>query len=145
MRHEQLERPQTFDLVDVTAIATISPNPQPERAVPDVPASVGMMLVGVYVTIIALFALTIANAGEGPFMIVVDLAFLAAFFSVPALFFKTERDPARRPSLLRFLDEGMQTYTGPVSGAGALVQMFVVPVLLAFAVLCIGIVAMLNL
>ena len=145
MRHEQLDRPQTFDLVDLTAIASISPNPQPEKAVPDVPASVGMMLIGVYLTIIAIFALTIANAGEGPFMIVVDLAFLSAFFTVPALFFKTEGDPARRPSLLKFLDQGMQTYTGPVSGAGALVQMFVVPVLLAFAVLCIGIVAMVNL
>ena len=145
MRHEQLERPQTFDLVDPTAIASISPNPQPEKAAPDVPASVGMMLIGVYLTIIALFALTIANAGEGPFMIIVDLAFLSAFFTVPALFFKAEGDPARRPSLLKFLDHGMQTYTGPVSGAGALVQMFVVPVLLAFAVLCIGVVAMLNL
>jgi len=145
MRHEQLDRPQTFDLVDPSAIAAITPNPQPEKAVPDVPASVGMMLVGVYLAIIALFALTIANAGAGPFMIVVDLAFLAAFFTVPAMFIRTECDPAKRPSLLKFLESGMQTYTGPVSGAGALVQMFVVPVLLAFAVLCIGTVAVLTL
>ena len=145
MRHEQLDRPQTFDLVDPSAIAAITPNPQPEKAAPDVPASVGMMLVGVYLAIIALFALTIANAGAGPFMIVVDLAFLAAFFTVPALFLRTEGDPAKRPSLLKFLETGMQTYTGRVSGAGALVQMFVVPVLLALAVLCIGIVAVLTL
>lgn len=145
MRHEQLDRPQTFDLVDPSAIATMTPSPQPEKAAPDVPALVGKMLVGVYLAIVALFALTIANAGQGSFMIVVDLAFLSAFFSVPALFFRTEGDPAKRPSMLKFLDQGMQTYTGPVSGAGALVQMFVVPVLLAFAVLCIGIVAMLTL
>ncbi|QIK96252.1 hypothetical protein G7076_07140 [Sphingomonas sp. HDW15A] len=145
MRHEQLDRPQTFDLVDPSALATILPNPKPETAVPDVPASVGALLVGVYVMIVALFALTIANAGAGPFMIAVDLVFLAAFFSVPAIFLKQERKTRDRPSLLRFLDQGMQTYTGPVSGAGALVQMFVVPVLLAFAVLCIGIVAMVNL
>ena len=145
MRHEQLDKPQTFDLVDLTAIAGLSPNPQPEKGVPDVPASVGMMLIGAYAMIVVLFALTIANAGAGPFMIGVDIVFLAAFFSVPYLFFKTEGDPANRPSFLRFLDQGMQTYTGPVSGAGALVQMFVVPVLLAFGVLCIGITAMVNL
>ena len=145
MRHEQLDRPQTFDLVDPSAIAAITPYSQPEKAVPDVPTSVGAMLIGVYLAIVILFALTIANAGQGPFMIVVDLAFLAAFFSVPALFFRTEGDPAERPSMLKFLESGMQTYTGRVSGIGALVQMFVVPVLLAFAVLCIGIVAMVTL
>jgi hypothetical protein len=38
----------------------------------------------------------------------------------------------------------MQTYTGHVSGAGALAQMFIVPVLLAFAVLAIGVIAALS-
>ena len=41
----------------------------------------------------------------------------------------------------RFLSQGMQTYTGHVTGGGALAQMFIVPVLLAFAVLAIGIIA----
>lgn len=75
-------------------------------------------------------------------MIVIDLAFLAAFFTVPAIFLKLERDPVRRPGMPRFLAEGMQTYTGHVTGGGALVQMFVVPMLLALGVLCIGIIAM---
>ena len=145
MRHEQLQNLEAFDIVEPVAIEAIAANPQPEKAVPDVPASVGVMLIGAYVMIVALFALTIANAGEGPFMIGVDIVFLAAFFTVPTLFLKSEGDPARRPSFLQFLDQGMQTYTGPVSGAGALVQMFVVPVLLAFGVLCIGITAMVNL
>ena len=145
MRHEQLSKPGSFDVVAPTALEARELKAQPESAVPDVPASVGAMLIGIYVLIVALFALTIANAGAGPFMIGVDLVFLAAFFAVPVLFLKQERDPADRPSLLRFLDEGMQTYTGRVSGVGALVQMFVVPVLLAFAVLCIGTVAMVTL
>ena len=138
MRHEQLQNLEAFDIVEPVTLEAIASNPQPETAVPDVPASVGIMLIGAYAMIVALFALTIANAGAGPFMIGVDIVFLAAFFSVPYLFFKTEGDPAKRPSFLKFLDQGMQTYTGPVSGAGALVQMFVVPVLLAFGVLCIG-------
>ncbi len=145
MRHEQLKNLEAFDIVEPVALEAVAANPQPEKAVPDVPASVGIALIGAYVSIIGLFALTIANAGEGPLMIGIDVAFLAAFFTVPTLFLKFEGDPAKRPSFLKFLDQGMQTYTGPVSGAGALVQMFIVPVLLAFGVLCIGITAMVNL
>ena len=145
MRHEQLKNLEAFDIVEPAAITAVAANPQPEKAVPDVPASVGVALIGAYVSIVALFALTIATAGEAPLMIGIDVAFLAAFFTVPALFLKFEGDPAKRPSFLKFLDQGMQTYTGHVSGGGALVQMFVVPVLLAFGVLCIGITAMVNL
>ena len=151
MRHEQLTNRGSFDVVEIAthdgpsaealAQLEIGSNRRPEAAAPDVPSSVGLLLVGVYVSIVALFALTIANAGQGPFMIAIDAMFLAAFFAVPALFLKQERDPARRPTMSRFLSQGMQTYTGHVTGGGALVQMFVVPVLLAFAVLAIGIIA----
>lgn len=137
MRHEQLKAIESFDVVEAP-----SDRAQPEAAVPDVPAAVGLMMVGVYVLIVVLFALTIASAGAGPFMIGVDLMFLAAFFTVPVLILKQERDPAKRPGMPRFLSQGMQTYTGHVTGAGALIQMFIVPVLLAFGVLCIGIIVM---
>ena len=137
MRHEQLKKIETFDIVEPQAARA-----RPEAAVPDVPAAVGLMMIAVYLSIVGLFALTVATAGEAPFMIVIDLAFLAAFFTVPILMLKEERDPARRPGMSRFLSQGMQTYTGHVTGAGALVQMFIVPVLLAFGVLCIGIIVM---
>ena len=151
MRHDHLNNPGSFDFVEIStlqgpaseAIAQLDfrrPG-QPEAAVPDVPHAVGLMLVGIYVAIVGLFALTLANAGQAPFMIAIDGAFLAAFFAVPSIMLKLERDRARRPSMSRFLSQGMQTYTGHVSGAGALVQMFIVPVLLAFAVLAIGIIA----
>ncbi len=149
MRHEQLNQRDSFDVVEIpTHVGTTAEalaqlergsNRGPQAAVPDVPSSVGLLMVGIYVSIVALFALTIANAGQGPFMIAIDAMFLAAFFAVPAIFLKQERDPARRPTMSRFLSQGMQTYTGHVTGGGALTQMFVVPVLLAFAVLAIGI------
>lgn len=151
MRHEQLNNRDSFDVVEIptnegsmsAALAELELGRQagPQAAVPDVPAAVGPMMVGVYVAIVALFALTIANAGQAPFMIAIDAAFLMAFFAVPAIFLKQERDPSRRPTMSRFLSQGMQTYTGHVSGGGALIQMFIVPVLLAFAVLAIGIIA----
>lgn len=139
MRHEQLAKIETFDIVDPQAA-----RPSPEAAVPDVPAAVGILLIAVYVAIVALFALTVATAGTAPFMIAVDAVFLAAFFAVPVIFLKLERDPARRPTMARFMAQGMQTYTGHVSGGGALTQMFVVPVLLAFAVLAIGVTVMVS-
>lgn len=151
MRHQQLNDKGSFEVVEIpanegamsAAIAEVEQGQRtgPEAAVPDVPPAVGLMMVGVYVSIVALFALTIANAGQGPFMIAIDAMFLLAFFAVPAIFLKQERDLARRPTMSRFLSQGMQTYTGHVSGGGALAQMFIVPVLLAFAVLAIGIIA----
>lgn len=141
MRHEQLKKIESFDIIqpDLAEAGNRS-----ETAVPDVPAVVGVMMALVYVSIVAVLAVTIANAGTGPFMIAVDIMFLAAFFAVPAIFLKLECDPARRPRMSRFMSQGMQTYTGHVTGSGALIQMFVVPVLLAIGVLCIGIIAMVS-
>jgi hypothetical protein len=144
MRHHQLKDPNSFDVVDALAVAeTGQAKPaQPERAVPDVPAAIGLGMIAVYTTIVALFALTIATAGQGPFMIAIDLMFLAAFFTVPIIILKAEKDPARRPSMSRFLAQGMQTYTGHISGGGAITQMFVVPICLAFGVLAIGLIVL---
>jgi hypothetical protein len=139
VRHEQLAKIESYEIVDPQAAIA-----RAEAAVPDVPGAIGVMMVAVYVLIVGLFALTIATAGTAPFMIAVDAAFLAAFFAVPVIFLKLERDPARRPTMSRFMAEGMQTYTGHVTGGGALAQMFVVPVLLAFAVLAMGVTVMLS-
>ena len=136
MRHEQLREKETFDIVEAAGITETAA--RPEYAVPDVPVAVGLMIVASYALIIALLALTIATAGEAPFIISIDVVFLAAFVTVPIIFLKLEGDPARRPSLGRFMSQGLQTYTGHISGAGALAQMLVVPLLLAFAVLAIG-------
>lgn len=151
MRHEQLNKKDSFDVVEIStnegpasaalAELDLARRTGPEAAVPDVPPAVGLMMVGVYVAIVGLFALTIANTGQGPFMIAIDAMFLIAFFAVPAIFLKQEGDPSRRPTMSRFLSQGMQTYTGHVSGGGALAQMLIVPVLLAFAVLAIGMIA----
>lgn len=151
MRHDQLKQRDSFDVVEIeanegpvaAALAEMDLGRErlPELAVPDVPASVGVMIAASYLLIIGLFAVTIANVGSGPFIIAIDLAFLAAFLAVPVIFLKQEGDPARRPTFGRFLSMGMQTYTGHVSGKGALTQMLVVPLLLAFAVLAIGIIA----
>ena len=139
MRHDQLMQVDSFAIVEAAAIAKVAA--KPEYAVSEIPAAVGLMIVALYLLIIALFALTIATAGEAPFMIAIDVVFMAAFFTVPMILLKLEGDPARRPTFDRFMREGVQTYTGHVSGGGALTQMLIVPLLLAFAVLAMGVIA----
>ena len=153
MLHEELKNRDDFDVVEIStlegpasaALAEMDLGRErlSEAAVPDVPRAVGVLMAATYAAIVGLFALTIATAGQAPFMIAIDVMFLIAFFAVPTIMLKLERDPARRPSMSRFMSQGMQTYTGHVSGGGAVTQMFVVPVLLAFAVLAMGIIVVL--
>jgi hypothetical protein len=78
---------------------------------------------------------------EASFMIVVSGLYVAIFFAIPRIFLRVERDPSRRPDLARFMAEGMDTLTGRMSGAAALVQIYVVPVLLTLGILVIGLAA----
>lgn len=144
MRHEQLENRDSFDIVDIAKIwpkgaeaeASIA---QPNPAAPDVPVAAGGLMAASYGALLAAFPLLIAHDGSSVFAIVIGAFYLAMFFAIPALFFRVEGDTSRRPELSTFLERGMHTATGHISGKGALVQMLVVPVLLTFGVLAIGI------
>jgi hypothetical protein len=107
-------------------------------AAPDVPVAAGGLMVAAYAALLAAFPLLIAHDGSSFFAIVIGAFYLAMFFGVPAVFFRIEADSSRRPELSLFLERGMQTATGHISGRGALVQMLVVPVLLAGGVVAIG-------
>ncbi len=157
MRHEQVKLRDTFDIVDAARIwprADVGPQApmaeleaaldvRPAPAVPDVPVAVGALIVAVYAALIGVFLLTMAKGGEATFMIVVSALYLAIFFAVPIIFLKVERDRSRRPTLARFMAEGIDTHTGRMSGASALVQMFVVPVLLTAGIAAMGVAALL--
>jgi hypothetical protein len=151
MRHEELEKHGSFDLVDV---ASVWPNgadtghvplseiqasiPPRTTAAPDVPVAAGGLMAGTYGALLAAFPLLITHDRSSAFAIVIGAFYLLMFFAVPAMFFGIENDTTRRPELSTFLERGMQTATGHISGKGALVQMLVVPVLLTFAVVAIG-------
>jgi hypothetical protein len=149
MRHEQLKRPEDFDVVEISvndgpaapAIAELELGraPSSQSAVPEMPAAVGRLIVAAYVGLIGVLALTMARNASSAFVIAIDVAFVVAFLAVPAIFLGVEKDSAVRPGLGRFLSEGVQTATGHLSGSGALVQMLVVPVLLTLGLLVIGI------
>jgi len=84
------------------------------------------------------FVVTIRGA-RADFAILIGAFYLAMFFGVPMAVLGIEGDPARRPNLSHFLDRGIETATGHISGRGALIQMLIVPALLALGVLAMGV------
>lgn len=111
---------------------------QPQAAAQDVPAFVGGMMAVTYFALIGALALATAGPGQSGLALVIAGFFVAIFFAVPWLIFRQEPAASKRTGMPRFLAQGIQTYTGPCTGKAALVQMFIVPVLLTLGVLLIA-------
>jgi hypothetical protein len=111
-------------------------------AVPDLPVAVGRAVVTVYAALILAFAALMGGSAEALFMIAISGFYVAIFLAVPRLFLGVENDPSLRPNMARFMHQGMATHTGRMSGSSALVQMFLVPVLLTLTVFVIGVAAL---
>jgi hypothetical protein len=136
MRQQELRNPKAYSIVEPPkAEATRA---RPETAAPDMPKAAGVLMVASYAALMGAFVVTIHGA-RADFAIVIGAFYLAMFFGIPALFLGIEHDTHRRPGLVEFLERGIDTATGRISGAGALAQMLIVPVLLAFAILAMGI------
>jgi hypothetical protein len=140
-----LSREKNLPRVGETTVAeaTASPASPPFRsaaALPDVPAAVGTLLFTCYLALIGALAIATAGPGKSRFSMVIAALFVVAFFTVPRLFMAQEPVDGRRATMGQFLGGGMETFTGHCSGRAALVQMFVVPVLLTLGVLSIAII-----
>lgn len=138
MRHQELNNPRAFEIVEAPSEVKASGARRPAAAVPDMPKAAGVFMIIAYASLMAAFALTIHGA-RADFAIVIAAFYVIMFFALPAVFLGTEADRTRRPDLVQFLDRGIDTATGPISGGGALVQMLIVPVLLALGVFAMGI------
>jgi hypothetical protein len=147
MKHDHAFAFRSFDEADAAALwpsggelaaSALAEVALPERAVPDMPAAVGTMLAGSYFALIGVCFATLAGSAEALFMVVVSGLYVLIYCGVPWIFLRVEADPTRRPTLSQFMRTGMATATGRISGAGALVQMLVVPVMLTFCLLAIG-------
>jgi len=110
----------------------------PTPAVPDVPVAVGKLLIGSYAMLVGVLFSFMARSPTATFSILIAAGFVAIYFAVPWLFLKVEADRSRRPSFDRFMDRGMDTLTGRTAGKDALVQILIVPVLLAFGLATMG-------
>lgn len=149
MRHDQLKHRDDFDIVEIAtndgpasaAIAELELGNKrfAEAAAPDLPPAVGRLIAGAYVALLGVLAATMARNAQSAFVIAIAALFLVAFLSVPRIFLAMEPETGRRPTMSVFLQRGIHTATGHLSGRGALVQMLVVPVLLTLGLLAIGI------
>ena len=142
MRHGEVIDRKAYRIVDPPALTANETNEVSTRlaaaAAPDVPVAAGLFMVASYAAIMGAFAVTIHGA-RADFAILIGAFYLAMFFAVPTVMLRSEGRGGGRPSLGEFLEQGMETAGGHISGAGALAQMLVVPILLAFAILAMGI------
>ncbi len=138
MRQQELKNPAEFDVVQAPALARAEESPPRTGAAPDMPKAAGVLMITAYAALMCAFIVTIHGA-RADFAIAIGAFYLAMFFGIPAAFLGVEDDRTRRPDLVQFLDRGIETATGRISGSGALVQMLIVPVLLALGVLAMGI------
>ena len=115
-------------------------------AAPEVAAGVGRLIVGAYAALVLVFFAFFTGSLLAGMMVTVAAGFVAIFFAIPKIFFTLEPDSGRRrPSLADFMYRGMDTLTGHSTGAEALIQMLIVPVLLTFALLFMGIAGAISL
>lgn len=105
----------------------------PERLVPDLPSAVGFMLVGAFAWIIGAYLITFWSDLQALEMVVVDALYTSVYLGVPWLILKMEPRTGPNPTLSAFLDRGLQTFTGHLTGPQALVQILTIPVALAVA------------
>ena len=128
MRYEQIHAGTSYEKVDVAAVwpATAQLAPLPLHDI-DRPLRAD--------------AFRAVGSRESIFMIVVSALLVVAYFTVPRIFLHIEPAAGRRPTLARFLSDGIATMTGHTSGRDALVQMLIVPVLLTVGVIAMGIAA----
>ncbi len=113
----------------------------PERLVPDLPPVVGFMLVGAFAWIIAAYLITFWGDLQTLEMVVVDIVYVAVYLGVPWLILKLEPRTGPNPTFAQFMRRGIETFTGHLTGAEALVQILTIPVALAVATTAMCLVA----
>lgn len=157
MRHERALDKASYEKVDAPHLWTDGPQvvplpiaefaeheavaQAPTPSAPEVPAAVGGMIAIAYAGLIGAFAVATVGSAESLFAVVIAALFVVAFFTVPRIFLAVEPKAQKRSSFDRFMIDGIQTLTGHNSGPAALIQMLIVPVLLTFAALAMGIAA----
>jgi small-conductance mechanosensitive channel len=142
MRYEQIEVTEAYRKANPADLATNDEAFHSAASTPDMPSAVGKMIVASYIALLGMFAVTMTGSRLSIFSVVIGFIFLFMYLGVPTVLLKTEPKRDQRPSFDHFLQKGIQTYTGPMSGKDVLMQMLLVPVLLTACALTIGIVAM---
>jgi hypothetical protein len=145
MRYEQIGATETYRKANPADLAGGALPFQSAPSTPDIPSAVGKMIVGSYIALVGTFAVTMSGSRLSVFCMAISFFYLLMYLGVPAILLKMEPKRGQRPSLDQFLRAGMQTYTGYITGKDALLQILLVPVLLTFTALVMGIAAIIIL
>ncbi len=145
-----LTTPLTLEPAPLPGIGTVDRLPRPanddhphlpERLVPDLPPAVGFMLVGAFAWIIGVYLITFWSDLQAVEMVVVDAVYASVYLGVPWLILRLEPKDGPNPTFAQFLERGLDTCTGRLSGREALVQILTVPIALAAAATAMCLVA----
>lgn len=123
-----------------TPVAAPEVQSGPTPAAPDMAPGVGRLLIAAYVYLVLVLFSFFTGSLTAMFSVTVAAGFVAIFFTVPRIFLAIEPKTGRRPSMPEFLERGIDTFTGHSGGREALLQMLIVPVLLACGLLAMGII-----
>jgi len=115
---------------------------------PTLPYAAPVLVVLAYAGVLGSFWLSFAGDSSAALSIGVSTFYALVFFGVPYALWRTEArhgaSPSR-PALPEFLRGDFETIDGRISGRAALVQVLLVPVVLAFGSLAIGTIYVLTL
>lgn len=139
-RNDVLTQAEAVALIPDLAARNVGAPMMGEAAAPDVPVAVGLMIVAVYAMIMIGLFVGFAHGADATMMVVISTLFTTIYLTVPMIMLKVE-GVSGRVGLDRFFREGLNTWTGHLSGHEALVQMLLIPSALTIAVFAIGLVA----
>lgn len=114
-----------------------APRAQPERTPVNATVHDGVfkIFVGLFVAILAAFFVTFRQDAETVFMIGICAVYGIMYFSTPLIMRRVAGGKPESKSWAKFLAEPFATYTGPISGRVALLQICIVPAALTVCVL----------
>jgi hypothetical protein len=109
-------------------------------AAPDVPKRVGYAVIGALGFAMLCFMAFFSGTGEARFMTAISLFYLTVYLAVPVVFFRIHRRSPRQVDWPTFMKQGINTWTGHLTGREAFIQIMTIPVALVVAAIAMGIV-----
>ena len=113
-----------------------------EKADADLPAITYFLLAGVFSTLMAVGFIVFWHSAEALFMVVISALYLLMYLGTPYLLYRINPAlvGAKTIFLASVLKSKVGTYTGPLSGFEAMVQVLTVPVALLIAFSGMGVI-----
>jgi mannose/fructose/N-acetylgalactosamine-specific phosphotransferase system component IIC len=104
-------------------------------------AAAGPIMMAAYAVVLLVAVLTFKGNGEALLSVAVSIAFAIAFFGVPLAMMRTRaRHDARWQKATKVDTDTVETYTGRIGRAEAVVHMVIVPVVVSVAFTCFAVI-----